>query len=119
MLQDTHCRLMTGLWESLCTHCKCLLSLKMYLMKSLHKICPFNYSLYSTSLDILNFKKQSSNLKITHALVFRLAGYAPFYHRQQLKMMRMIQEGRFDFPKDQWDTVSGEAKDLVLLLFKL
>jgi hypothetical protein len=50
-----------------------------------------------------------------YLILFRLAGYAPFYHRQQLRMMRMIQEGRFDFPKEQWDTISDEAKDLVCI----
>uniref|UniRef100_A0A7E4VY12 phosphorylase kinase n=1 Tax=Panagrellus redivivus TaxID=6233 RepID=A0A7E4VY12_PANRE len=42
-----------------------------------------------------------------------LAGYAPFYHRQQLRMMRLIQEGRFDFPREQWESVSEDAKDLI------
>ncbi|CAD5222296.1 unnamed protein product [Bursaphelenchus xylophilus] len=42
-----------------------------------------------------------------------LAGHAPFYHRQQLRMMRMIQEGRFDFVADIWDSVSQDAKDLI------
>ncbi|KAE9552032.1 hypothetical protein FO519_004757 [Halicephalobus sp. NKZ332] len=41
-----------------------------------------------------------------------LAGYAPFYHRIQLRMMRHIQEGRYDFPKDQWENISEDAKDL-------
>lgn len=44
-----------------------------------------------------------------------LAGYAPFYHRQQLRMMRMIQEGKYEFAKEQWDSVSEDAKDLVWL----
>ncbi|KAH7731730.1 Protein kinase domain containing protein [Aphelenchoides avenae] len=42
-----------------------------------------------------------------------LAGYAPFYHRQQLRMMRMIQEGKYEFAKEQWDSVSQDAKDLI------
>lgn len=42
-----------------------------------------------------------------------LAGYAPFYHRQQLRMMRMIQEGRYEFRSEHWENVSEEAKDLV------
>lgn len=48
-----------------------------------------------------------------------LAGYAPFYHRQQLRLMRMIQEGKYEF-KENWDLISEDAKDLVLffLFFK-
>lgn len=42
-----------------------------------------------------------------------LAGYAPFYHRQQLRMMRMIQEGKYDFAKAAWESISRDAKDLV------
>ncbi|CAD5217525.1 unnamed protein product [Bursaphelenchus okinawaensis] len=42
-----------------------------------------------------------------------LAGHAPFYHRQQLRMMRLIQEGKFEFGKDIWDSVSQDAKDLI------
>jgi phosphorylase kinase gamma subunit len=55
-----------------------------------------------------------------------LAGYAPFYHRfitfilkyifyhrQQLRMMRLIQEGKYEFAKEAWDSISRDAKDLV------
>lgn len=44
-----------------------------------------------------------------------LAGYAPFYHRQQLKMMRMIQEGRYEFNSQQWFSITDAAKNLVIL----
>jgi phosphorylase kinase gamma subunit len=42
-----------------------------------------------------------------------LAGYAPFFHRQQLRMMRMIQEGKYEFNREQWENITEEAKDLV------
>jgi len=42
-----------------------------------------------------------------------LAGYAPFYHRQQLRCMRLIQEGRYEFSKGQWENISQDAKDLI------
>ncbi|ETN76334.1 kinase domain protein, partial [Necator americanus] len=42
-----------------------------------------------------------------------LAGYAPFYHRRQLIMMRMIQEGRYEFRAEQWSTITQEAKDVI------
>ncbi|KJH48807.1 hypothetical protein DICVIV_05060 [Dictyocaulus viviparus] len=41
-----------------------------------------------------------------------LAGYAPFYHRKQLFMMRMIQEGKYEFRAEPWSTVTQEAKDM-------
>lgn len=44
-----------------------------------------------------------------------LSGYAPFYHRQQLRMMRMIQEGKYEFKKEHWENISDGAKDLVNL----
>lgn len=50
---------------------------------------------------------------------FRLAGYAPFYHRRQLIMLRMIQEAKYEFRAEQWAQITFEAKDLVgnILLF--
>ncbi|KAF7632116.1 Protein kinase domain-containing protein [Meloidogyne graminicola] len=42
-----------------------------------------------------------------------LSGYAPFYHRQQLRMMRMIQEGKYEFKKEHWENISDGAKDLI------
>ncbi|GMT19157.1 hypothetical protein PFISCL1PPCAC_10454, partial [Pristionchus fissidentatus] len=42
-----------------------------------------------------------------------LAGYAPFYHRKQLMMMRMIQEAKYNFDGEQWSNVTGEAKQLI------
>lgn len=45
-----------------------------------------------------------------------LAGYAPFYHRRQIMMLRMIQDGKYQFPAEHWDAVSDDAKDLVRLI---
>ncbi|VDN05704.1 unnamed protein product [Thelazia callipaeda] len=42
-----------------------------------------------------------------------LAGCAPFYHRRQLMMLRMIQEARFEFRADQWSQITSDAKDLI------
>lgn len=61
--------------------------------------------------------KVVAGCNVVKIVLFRLAGYAPFYHRQQLKMMRMIQEGNFSFPREQWEAVSDEAKDLVIIGF--
>ncbi|PAV60068.1 hypothetical protein WR25_19554 [Diploscapter pachys] len=48
-----------------------------------------------------------------------LAGYAPFYHRRQLMMMRMIQEGKYEFRKEQWANVTTEAKELISDLLRV
>lgn len=42
-----------------------------------------------------------------------LAGYAPFYHRRQLVMLRMIQEAKYDFSGEQWVHITQDAKDLI------
>lgn len=42
-----------------------------------------------------------------------LAGYAPFYHRRQLIMLRMIQEAKYEFRDEQWIHITNEAKDLI------
>lgn len=42
-----------------------------------------------------------------------LAGYAPFYHRRQLVMLRMIQEAKYEFRNEQWIHITDEAKDLI------
>uniref|UniRef100_A0A915C7Q7 phosphorylase kinase n=1 Tax=Parascaris univalens TaxID=6257 RepID=A0A915C7Q7_PARUN len=42
-----------------------------------------------------------------------LAGYAPFYHRRQLIMLRMIQEAKYEFRAEQWAQITFEAKDLI------
>uniref|UniRef100_A0A0N5AFS8 phosphorylase kinase n=1 Tax=Syphacia muris TaxID=451379 RepID=A0A0N5AFS8_9BILA len=42
-----------------------------------------------------------------------LAGYAPFYHRRQLIMLRMIQEAKYEFRDEQWVHITEEAKDLI------
>ena len=42
-----------------------------------------------------------------------LAGYAPFFHRRQLQMLRAIREGRYEFRSPDWDSVSAEAKQLI------
>ncbi|VDK81774.1 unnamed protein product [Litomosoides sigmodontis] len=42
-----------------------------------------------------------------------LAGCAPFYHRRQLMMLRMIQEAKYEFRADQWSQITSDAKDLI------
>lgn len=44
-----------------------------------------------------------------------LAGYPPFWNRAQIKMVRQIMEGRYDFDDDKWkeDKISQYARDLI------
>ncbi|VDD88324.1 unnamed protein product [Enterobius vermicularis] len=46
-----------------------------------------------------------------------LAGYAPFYNRRQLIMLRMIQEAKYDLHSEQWSHITDEAKDLIKNIF--
>uniref|UniRef100_A0A158P9G9 General transcription and DNA repair factor IIH helicase subunit XPD n=1 Tax=Angiostrongylus cantonensis TaxID=6313 RepID=A0A158P9G9_ANGCA len=48
-----------------------------------------------------------------------LAGYAPFYHRKQLTMMRMIQEGKYGFQAEPWSAITQEAKDMISGLLRV
>ncbi|CAB3402236.1 unnamed protein product [Caenorhabditis bovis] len=42
-----------------------------------------------------------------------LCGYAPFYHRKQLMMLRIIQQGKYEFRGEHWSNITSEAKNLI------
>lgn len=42
-----------------------------------------------------------------------LVGFAPFWHRRQMQMIRNITEGKFKFGSPEWDDISELPKDLV------
>lgn len=48
-----------------------------------------------------------------------LAGYAPFYHRKQLMMLRIIQQGKYEFRNEQWTNITAEAKNLISQLLQV
>ncbi|XP_003375887.1 phosphorylase B kinase gamma catalytic chain, skeletal muscle isoform [Trichinella spiralis] len=48
-----------------------------------------------------------------------LCGYAPFYHRKQIYMLRAITEGRYEFRSPEWDEISEAAKDLIRKLLSV
>ncbi|CAL2035081.1 hypothetical protein CAEBREN_20876 [Caenorhabditis brenneri] len=48
-----------------------------------------------------------------------LAGYAPFYHRKQLMMLRIIQQGKYEFRSEQWMNITAEAKSLIANLLQV
>ena len=47
-------------------------------------------------------------------LYILLVGYPPFWDEVQERLYKQIKEGRYDFPKPEWDTVSKSAKDLIV-----
>lgn len=46
-------------------------------------------------------------------LYILLVGYPPFWDEVQERLYKQIKEGRYDFPKPEWDTVSKSAKELI------
>ena len=42
-----------------------------------------------------------------------LAGYAPFDEEDEMFMFQKIIKGEFSFPRDPWDNISSEAKELI------
>eukprot|EP00903_Cladosiphon_okamuranus_P014546 g13493.t1 len=48
-----------------------------------------------------------------------LGGYPPFHDANQLMLFQKIMEGKFEFHKEYWGSVSDEAKDLVSKLMTL
>ena len=42
-----------------------------------------------------------------------LCGYPPFNGDTDVKIMQNVQKGKFVFPKEEWDVISNEAKDLI------
>ena len=46
-------------------------------------------------------------------LYILLVGYPPFWDEVQERLYKQIREGRYDFPKPEWDSVSKSAKELI------
>ena len=46
-------------------------------------------------------------------LYILLCGYAPFYGEKDEDIFQQVLKGEYDFPKEEWDNVSDEAKNLV------
>ncbi len=42
-----------------------------------------------------------------------LCGYPPFNGETDKDIMKAVKKGEFDFPKEEWEVVSNEAKDLI------
>ena len=46
-------------------------------------------------------------------LYILLCGYAPFYGENDKEIYKQVLKGEYDFPKEEWQNVSEEAKNLV------
>ena len=46
-------------------------------------------------------------------LYILLCGYPAFYGDDDQEILRMVQKGVFDFDGEEWEDVSGDAKDLI------
>ena len=46
-------------------------------------------------------------------LYILLCGYPPFYGDDNQEILKMVQEGAFDFDGEEWDDISNDAKDLI------
>ena len=46
-------------------------------------------------------------------LYILLCGYPPFYEENSAALYRQIKSGAYDYPPDQWNSVSDEAKNLI------
>lgn len=42
-----------------------------------------------------------------------LCGYPPFYAQQDQEIFEKIRKGKFEFNKEDWDCISGDAKELI------
>jgi calcium/calmodulin-dependent protein kinase I len=66
--------------------------------------------------EILKNENYGSSVDIWSAAVILyilLCGYPPFYDDNNAALFRQIKSGSYDFPNEEWDAVSNEAKDLI------
>jgi len=47
-----------------------------------------------------------------------LCGFPPFYHAHMPTLLAAVSEGKYDFPRPQWDKISTPAKQLINKLLK-
>eukprot|EP00930_Biecheleria_cincta_P002290 TRINITY_DN103304_c0_g1_i1.p1 TRINITY_DN103304_c0_g1~~TRINITY_DN103304_c0_g1_i1.p1 ORF type:complete len:471 (+),score=104.17 TRINITY_DN103304_c0_g1_i1:132-1544(+) len=48
-----------------------------------------------------------------------LCGYPPFYGDTDSDILKMVKKGKFDFPEEDWSTVSDAAKDFIQQMMKI
>ncbi len=49
-------------------------------------------------------------------LYILLCGYPPFNGSTDRKILMRIKKGKFDFPKEEWEVISKEAKQLIKMM---
>uniref|UniRef100_A0A8C6LW44 calcium/calmodulin-dependent protein kinase n=1 Tax=Nothobranchius furzeri TaxID=105023 RepID=A0A8C6LW44_NOTFU len=52
-------------------------------------------------------------------LYILLVGYPPFWDEDQHRLYQQIKTGAYDFPSPEWDTVTPEAKDLIIKMLTI
>ena len=52
-------------------------------------------------------------------LYILLCGYAPFFGETDEEIFKEVEKGVYDFPKEEWDQVSQEAKNLVQKMIEI
>jgi len=51
-------------------------------------------------------------------LYILLCGYPPFNGDSDIEIMKTVKKGKFDYPSEEWSSISKEAKDLVTNMLK-
>jgi calcium-dependent protein kinase len=51
-------------------------------------------------------------------LYILLCGYPPFNGESDVEIMKAVKKGNFEFPKEEWDGISKEGKDLISKMLK-
>lgn len=63
-----------------------------------------------------NYDQKCDIWSIGVILYILLCGYPPFNGDTDSEIIAKIQKGKFSFPKEEWSSISKEAKDLIKLM---
>jgi len=77
---------------------------------------------YYVAPEILRGEKYTNKIdcwSIGIIIYLLIAGYPPFINENNEALYEEIKAGQFDFPDQDWEEVSNEAKDLIQGLLKL
>jgi len=87
--------------------------LARYMSKS--KIKKLSMSPYYSSTEALKgiYDEKSDVWSVGVILYILLCGYPPFSGDNNFEIVKSVSKGKYDFPKEEWSSISEEAKDLV------